>query len=62
MLAEVYESDIRHIVQSGVPVMGHIGLTPQHIHALGGFTMQGRSPEAAMISNPETDLKALLKQ
>jgi 3-methyl-2-oxobutanoate hydroxymethyltransferase len=42
-----FESDIRHIVQSGVPVMGHIGLTPQHIHALGGFTMQGRSPEAA---------------
>ena len=41
------EGDIRHIVQSGVPVMGHIGLTPQHIHALGGFTVQGRSPEAA---------------
>lgn len=41
------ESDIRHIVQSGVPVMGHIGLTPQHIHALGGFRMQGRDPEAA---------------
>ena len=41
------EADIRHIVQSGVPVMGHLGLTPQHIHALGGFRVQGRSPEAA---------------
>lgn len=41
------EADIRHIVESGVPVMGHIGLTPQHVHALGGFNYQGKSPEAA---------------
>jgi 3-methyl-2-oxobutanoate hydroxymethyltransferase len=41
------EADIRHIVESGVPVMGHIGLTPQHVHALGGFNVQGKSPEAA---------------
>lgn len=33
---------IRHIVESGVPVMGHLGLTPQHIHQLGGFKVQGR--------------------
>lgn len=33
---------IKHIVESGVPVMGHIGLTPQHIHALGGFKVQGK--------------------
>lgn len=33
---------IQHLVQSGVPVMGHIGLTPQHIHSLGGFKVQGR--------------------
>lgn len=37
---------IQHIVQSGVPVMGHLGLTPQSIHALGGFKVQGRNPEA----------------
>lgn len=37
---------ISHIVESGVPVMGHIGLTPQHIHAMGGFKVQGRSKEA----------------
>lgn len=33
---------IRHIVTSGVPVMGHIGLTPQSFHQLGGFTVQGK--------------------
>lgn len=33
---------IRHIVDSGVPVMGHIGLTPQAIHQLGGWKVQGR--------------------
>jgi 3-methyl-2-oxobutanoate hydroxymethyltransferase len=38
---------ITHMVQSGIPVMGHIGLTPQSIHALGGFKVQGRHPEVA---------------
>lgn len=33
---------IRHIVQSGVPVMGHIGLTPQSVNQLGGFHVQGK--------------------
>ncbi len=33
---------IQHIVESGVPVMGHLGLTPQSIHGLGGFKVQGR--------------------
>jgi len=40
------EADIQHMVRSGVPVMGHIGLTPQHLHALGGFCVQGRGPAA----------------
>jgi len=34
---------IAHIVQSGVPVMGHIGLTPQSVNGLGGFHVQGGS-------------------
>jgi 3-methyl-2-oxobutanoate hydroxymethyltransferase len=38
---------IHHLVQSGVPVMGHLGLTPQSIHALGGFRVQGRGGEQA---------------
>lgn len=33
---------IKHAVESGIPVMGHIGLTVQHIHTLGGFKVQGR--------------------
>jgi 3-methyl-2-oxobutanoate hydroxymethyltransferase len=39
---------IKRIVQCGIPVMGHIGLTPQSIHQLGGFKAQGKSPEAAI--------------
>jgi 3-methyl-2-oxobutanoate hydroxymethyltransferase len=40
---------IKHIVASGVPVMGHIGLTPQHVHALGGFKVQGKTQMAQTI-------------
>lgn len=41
------EDDIRYLVESGVPVMGHIGLTPQSVHALGGWRVQGRDARAA---------------
>jgi 3-methyl-2-oxobutanoate hydroxymethyltransferase len=34
------------IVRAGVPVMGHVGLMPQSVHALGGFKVQGRGEEA----------------
>ena len=40
---------IEHIVQSGVPVIGHLGLTPQSIHMLSGFSVQGREEKAAEI-------------
>lgn len=42
-----HEDVIAHIVGSGVPVMGHIGLTPQSVNAFGGFRVQGRSDAAA---------------
>jgi 3-methyl-2-oxobutanoate hydroxymethyltransferase len=38
---------VRKIVDCGIPVMGHIGLTPQSINQLGGHRIQGRTPEAA---------------
>jgi len=40
-------STIARIVDTGVPVMGHVGLTPQSVHAMGGFRVQGRTEEAA---------------
>ena len=39
---------VRQIVSCGIPVMGHIGLTPQSVHQLGGHRVQGRTPEAAL--------------
>jgi len=38
---------VRGIVNCGIPVMGHIGLTPQSIYQLGGYKVQGKTPEAA---------------
>lgn len=42
-----FAEHVRRIVGSGIPVMAHIGLTPQSVHAMGGFRVQGRSVEAA---------------
>ncbi len=38
---------IKAIIGSGIPVLGHLGLTPQSVHQLGGFKTQGKSAEAA---------------
>jgi 3-methyl-2-oxobutanoate hydroxymethyltransferase len=45
--AEVSVARARAIVQAGIPVMGHVGLTPQTSTALGGYRAQGRTAEAA---------------
>ena len=44
---EGHDEIVRHIVGSGVPVMGHVGLTPQSVNALGGYRVQGRGEDAA---------------
>jgi 3-methyl-2-oxobutanoate hydroxymethyltransferase len=48
-----HEEVIRHIIGSGVPVMGHIGLTPQSVNQFGGFRVQGGN---------EVDAAKLLRQ
>jgi 3-methyl-2-oxobutanoate hydroxymethyltransferase len=42
-----YAEVIRRIVRAGVPVMGHIGLTPQSVHKMGGYVVQGKDSEKA---------------
>ena len=39
---------VERIIDAEIPVMGHLGLTPQSIHAMGGFKVQGREHEAAL--------------
>ncbi len=41
------EDVLRHLVMSGIPVMAHLGLTPQFYQAFGGHKMQGKTEEAA---------------
>jgi 3-methyl-2-oxobutanoate hydroxymethyltransferase len=42
-----FTEHVRRIVSCGIPVMAHIGLTPQSVHAMGGFRVQGRGAQAA---------------
>jgi 3-methyl-2-oxobutanoate hydroxymethyltransferase len=44
---ETMAETVHRIVDCGIPVMGHIGLTPQSVHQLGGFKVQGKTQEAA---------------
>jgi 3-methyl-2-oxobutanoate hydroxymethyltransferase len=48
---------IEAIVDAEIPVMGHLGLTPQSVHAMGGFKVQGRDHDAALALRD--DAKAL---
>ena len=44
---EPFAEHVRAMVQAGIPVMGHVGLTPQSVHAMGGFRVQGKGEDAA---------------
>jgi 3-methyl-2-oxobutanoate hydroxymethyltransferase len=47
-LEGVRPETVKKIVQAGIPVMGHLGLTPQSVHEFGGFRVQGREDAAAV--------------
>ncbi|MBA2625119.1 MAG: 3-methyl-2-oxobutanoate hydroxymethyltransferase, partial [Acidimicrobiia bacterium] len=51
---------VRALVDAEIPVMGHLGLTPQSVHALGGFKVQGRQPAAAdaLVADAEALVEA----
>ena len=40
---------IHYLVERGIPVMGHVGLMPQHVHALGGYRYRGRDAKEAKL-------------
>jgi 3-methyl-2-oxobutanoate hydroxymethyltransferase len=44
---EAFAPTVAALVESGIPVMGHLGFTPQSVHALGGHRIQGKQPDAA---------------
>ncbi len=45
---ETVAEKVKRLVECGIPVMGHIGLTPQSVHQFGGFKVVGKTPEAAV--------------
>src|SRR5581483_10763939 len=52
----VIHPTVRFLVDRGVPVCGHIGLTPQSVHQLGGYRVQGKSEDAAATLREEAQL------
>jgi 3-methyl-2-oxobutanoate hydroxymethyltransferase len=45
---------IRRMVRMGIPVMAHVGLMPQRVHAMGGFKVQGRNDDATPTPSSKT--------
>ena len=51
----------RRLTEAGIPVMSHLGLTPQSVHRMGGFKVQGKDPAVAarILPHDEADLALL---
>jgi len=54
--AETREKEIKALVKAGIPVMGHLGLTPQSSERLGGYKVQGKQPKEALQIIKEANL------
>jgi len=52
----VMAETVAFLVERGIPVMGHLGLTPQSVHTLGGYRVQGKTEEAAQHIRREAKL------
>lgn len=48
-LEGVYTDEIAAIAKAGIPVMGHVGMTPQSVHSFGGFRVQGKGDHAQRV-------------
>lgn len=46
-----YLEEVRALSRAGIPVMGHLGMTPQSVHAFGGFRVQGKGEDATEIAS-----------
>lgn len=53
-----YVEAIQAIVHAGIPVMGHLGMTPQSVHRFGGFRVQGRGSQACLILDAAKSLES----
>ena len=51
-------AQIEAIVAAGIPVMGHLGFTPQSVHAIGGFKVQGRGDSADQLIEQSKQLQS----
>ncbi len=56
-LEGVHTEAIRAIVRAGIPVMGHLGMTPQSVHAFGGFKVQGNGEAAERLISEAHELE-----
>ncbi|MCB8932610.1 MAG: 3-methyl-2-oxobutanoate hydroxymethyltransferase [Chthonomonadaceae bacterium] len=50
-LEGAYPELVREMVRAGIPVMGHVGMTPQSVHAFGGFRVQGKGAAGDQVAD-----------